>query len=95
MTCEILRFPGGGAGFVCSRGRRPATPPKCEIPGCGKRGARQCDFPIADSETCDKYLCSDHAVPQGRGRDHCPDHHTDLFSAAGLVLGVARRIPHA
>lgn len=27
MTCEVIRFPGGGVQIVCSRGKKPAM--KC------------------------------------------------------------------
>lgn len=81
MKCETVRIPGFGVAIVCSR-RRLA---RCQAHGCNRPAARQCDFPTAPGMTCDRYLCSVHAVPQGRGRDHCPEHpmpQGDLFAGA-------------
>jgi hypothetical protein len=82
MKCETVRLPGGGVAIVCSPRRRPR---RCQVRGCDRPGVRQCDFPTGPGRTCDRYLCAAHAVPQGRGRDHCPDHpvsQPDLFTSA-------------
>lgn len=72
MPCETVRLPGGGAAIVCHRGRRRVQ--RCWVPLCEDPATRQCDFPIGPGKTCDRYLCAAHAVPQGGGRDYCPDH---------------------
>lgn len=79
MTCEHVRI-GGTVAIVCTRGRRRR--PQCQEPGCTRPGERQCDFPIGKGKTCDRYLCTGHAVPQGPNRDYCPGHpgQRDLFS---------------
>lgn len=71
MSCETVRMPGGGTAIVCGPRRRQ---PRCQMPGCTRPGARQCDYPVAPGKICDRYLCAEHAVPQGRNRDYCPDH---------------------
>lgn len=83
MTCTPIRMPGGGVAIVCDR-RRRRRPPKCQIPGCERLGLLQCDFPLPNGKTCDRYLCADHAVPQGPNRDYCPHHpgQGDLFHRA-------------
>jgi hypothetical protein len=86
MTCEIVTLPGGGRAIVRYSGRRL---PRCEMPGCRRPAERQCDYPIAAGKTCDRYLCRDHAVRQGRNRDFCPDHpgQGDLFAGAPRRAG--------
>lgn len=69
MGCEVVRTPLG-AGFVCSRGRRPKT---CRW--CSRPSTKLCDWKApAAARTCDAPICDDHAKVVGPNRDHCPDH---------------------
>lgn len=90
MTCETITLPDGTRAIVCYRTRRGA-PRRCQEPGCPDQAQFQCDFPIADGESCDRFLCARHAVPQRRNVHHCHGHHTDLFSSAGLLLTPRRK----
>ena len=70
MTCETVRLGDGTVAIVCHRGKRWR---RCSVPGCGGIADHLCDY-RSGGKTCDKPLCAMHAVPQGRNRDHCPDH---------------------
>jgi hypothetical protein len=68
MPCTPFELPGGGRGFLCTRGPRP----RCV---CGKLGAFQCDAPSKRrSGTCDKHLCASCATDVGPDRHLCPVH---------------------
>jgi hypothetical protein len=82
MTCAPMNL-GNGVAIVCSRGRQRA--PKCSVRGCRNASRYQCDYPIAEGETCDRHLCAEHRVPQGRDLDFCPEHDPgELFRGARL-----------
>lgn len=63
MACEVLKMPGGGRAFLCSRGRRVV--PRCF---CGTASSRTCA-----AEACGAPLCDRHALRAG-ARDLCPRH---------------------
>lgn len=68
MPCTPFSLPGGGRGFLCTRGPRP----RC---ACGKAGAFQCDAPSKRrSGTCDKHLCASCVTEVGPDRHLCPGH---------------------
>lgn len=67
--CTPFRLPGGGGGFVCTRGPRMK---KCAF--CSHIGTKLCDFPVGDGKTCDKPMCAHHAKSVGPDLDHCPEH---------------------
>jgi len=67
---EIVRMPGGGVAFVRFSGKRPRGKP-CR---CGKASTLQCDFPLLDGKTCDRFLCRGCAASVGPNRDYCPEH---------------------
>jgi hypothetical protein len=74
MTCETVRLPGGGRAIVCNRGRRRRYPEmqRDRVPGDG--GAAMRLLRLLTGQTCDRYLCRQHAVARGPGVDWCPDH---------------------
>lgn len=81
MTCNPVDLGNGVVAIVCSRGsgRRP----KCSERGCSRPSRYQCDYPIAEGETCDRHLCAVHRVPHDRDVDFCPEHAPgELFNAA-------------
>lgn len=65
MGCEVIRMPGGGAGFLCGRGR--TRKPKCKT--CKTRPATlQCDHPTFRAcRSCkkDRQLAVENAVRDG------------------------------
>lgn len=63
---------GGGAAFVCVRGRGRVQ--KCAEPGCGDPTTPLCDEPVAGGRTCDRRMCDAHRTRVGRNRDRCPLH---------------------
>jgi hypothetical protein len=71
MPCEHIKMPGGATAIICTgRARRR----RCSVHGCSNPGERQCDAKV-DGKTCDKYLCTAHAVHvRGKDIDYCPDH---------------------
>lgn len=71
MTCQLIRTPTGMI-VVCARGRRPHQ--VCSVPGCGRDARRLCDERLANGQTCDKPLCTSHAVSIGPDQDLCPPH---------------------
>ena len=74
MTCETVMLKPGIAAIVCTRGRRK-RPPRCSV--CGATAEFQCDAPVGDNATCDRYLCAAHREPQGTDIDFCPEHARD------------------
>jgi len=46
--------------------------PACTV--CPNPAPRLCDFRLADGRTCNKPLCSSHAVSVAPGVDHCHGH---------------------
>lgn len=73
MACHYVKLPGvEGVAIVCDRSRPRVR--RCSTRGCTRIGSLQCDFPIGNGRTCDKYLCADCAVPQGPDKDFCPSH---------------------
>lgn len=71
MPCSRFSLPGGGFGFVCTRG--PAE--KCST--CKVRPvAVLCDYPLrgaAEGRTCSRGLCAKCATSVGE-LDYCPPH---------------------
>lgn len=73
MACEIIQKPGVTI-IVCSRGLHVAL---CEIPGCGFKHSKLCDYRVMRNGvagTCDLKLCQHHARSVGPDRDYCPAH---------------------
>lgn len=63
-----------GGTIVRSRGLRVDP---CEIPGCGFKHSKLCDYPVKRAGvlgTCDLKLCHHHARSVGPDRDYCPAH---------------------
>jgi hypothetical protein len=73
---EVVRLPGGGTAIVCYSGHRPRGVP---CVACGRRSSLQCDYPVSPGKTCDAYICTVCAKPQGPNRDYCPCHESGLF----------------
>lgn len=81
MPCTPFTLPGGGRGFICTRGRRPTC-------ACGKAASLQCDAPtpaklissgpkagrVRKAGTCDRHLCAACATEVGPDRHLCPEH---------------------
>lgn len=75
MICETVKI-GDTIGIICSR-RQPRRRCSAKTHGiqCRRWADKLCDYPIGhDGKTCDKPLCSHHAVRAGEDRDHCPHH---------------------
>ena len=72
MTCEPIRFPGGGGGFACSRGNQARGGGRCYI--CDKPSTKLCDAPVEQGRTCDRNICDRHATRVGPNLDVCPAH---------------------
>lgn len=74
MSCEHVKFPGGGAAIVCGRGRKP---PRCGW--CVTRSQFLCDWKVGknadgSAKTCDKPLCAEHAQEVAPEKHLCPEH---------------------
>jgi len=60
------------------------------VRGCSLPGRYQCDFPVADVETCDRYLCWTHRVrPRNPGVDYCPEHDREAHESFHQQLRAA------
>lgn len=73
MPCDYIEVPDGEGGkvgaFVRYSGPRRK---KCQT--CGVRWhTKLCDFKAA-GKTCDKRLCDECAIPDGKDLDFCPSH---------------------
>jgi hypothetical protein len=56
-------------------GRPP--PPRCEVDGCGKMAAAQCDYLTPRGtyrDICRRWICRQHAEHHPHDRDCCPEH---------------------
>lgn len=71
MPCYQFKTADGIRGFVCT-GRRPGVP-RCEHCKRG-RGVYQCDWKMGGGKTCDKFICSDHALEVAPDKHLCPEH---------------------
>lgn len=81
MTCTPFTLPGGGSGFICSRGPRP----RC---ACGTVATLQCDAPSKRrSGTCDKHLCEACATEVGPDKHLCSTHAQAVEQHAPAAAG--------
>ena len=56
--------------ITCARGE-----PQCHRPDCDREAALQCDYRLDHwGRTCDAWMCREHALAIGFGRDHCMGH---------------------
>jgi len=87
MQSKIVKMPGGVTAIVC--GRFKDNPP-CKW--CGKRGTKQCDFPVSRAgimsvgQACDAWMCDRCAVSVGENRDYCPPHFRHAQKEAQKIL---------
>jgi hypothetical protein len=75
MTCKPFDLGNGITGIACSRGRKRAAP--CGEPHCTRDHAYLCDYPVTRNGqrgTCDRKLCSAHAVVVGNDLHYCGPH---------------------
>lgn len=71
MPCEKMKIPGGTM-IVCSRGQKQR---RCSAGGCGEKASRLCDFALNNGKTCDRALCSTHAMRlNDLDLDYCRPH---------------------
>lgn len=72
MTCEIKKGPGFTTITCGGRPRRK----QCSEFGCWRYEDKLCDFRLANGKTCDRPLCSGHAVKLSDrpGLDYCGPH---------------------
>jgi hypothetical protein len=73
MPCEVIKFPDGGHGIICSRG--PRTKPKPCV-RCGEPSSQLCDWKVTNrkSGTCDRPLCQRCTFSPAEEKDLCPEH---------------------
>lgn len=73
MTCRVIPLGGGGAAFVCSRGRAP----RALCSACKEHEHELlCDYPLTGAragQTCSAKLCR-RCARRVEGRDLCPPH---------------------
>ena len=51
------------------------TEPLCYRPGCERAATLQCDYRVDHrGNTCDAWMCREHATFVDWGRDHCTGH---------------------
>jgi hypothetical protein len=70
--CELV-VKDGSVGFLCSSGPAPRLPP-CAFCRKPNSGAKQCDYPLSTTKTCDAYACVDCSLHVEPDLDYCPIH---------------------
>lgn len=75
MPCERYTLPGGGGGFICSRGRGKEKAKPCYV--CGKPSTRLCDYRDGFT-TCDRPMCDEHTHHHGDDTDYCDEHNSEF-----------------
>ncbi|ADG20353.1 hypothetical protein BC1002_6511 [Paraburkholderia atlantica] len=81
MPCTPFKLPGGGSGFICTRGRRT----RCAAGPCASSSSYQCDYPVGPRKTCDRHLCAKHAHEIAPDVHYCPEH-CSLWKRAGAPM---------
>jgi hypothetical protein len=72
MACKLFKMEVDNTtivGISCGRSKYN----RCYI--CGKPATKLCDYPISDTETCDKPMCQEHAHNIGKDNDVCNEHY--------------------
>lgn len=80
MGCEIVRPPGGGVMFICSRGGSSA---RCAA--CSRKATKLCDWPLRGEktgQTCSHAIC-----------DSCALTVADVERLAEPIVVAAKRLP--
>ncbi len=83
MPCRFYKTKLGMVHIRFARGAK--MPPNCRE--CGDMAGFQCDYPVGKGKTCDRDLCSEHAIEVAPDTHYCPAHHAEWekFSADGGV----------
>lgn len=71
MPCEMTRLGPDSVMIACTRG--PRKQPRC---ACGRESRFQCDAPMPQGGTCDRYVCGRCAVWSRTKADthYCQEH---------------------